>query len=269
MGHRTAAGVLLPGMLAAVLAAPWVAAPCAYAAPRVDLKVLPAFLAGDFGTGVESEITYLPFVLALRGTRGDLRFTAPWLSIRTDQPITFVGGDVIQRGTGGSTHESGLGDVVAEYERFVFNGGATAGGRRRPWVSAGLRVKLPTADESRGLGTGEADWGPEAALTQPLGSLWHLLAEARYVVRGDPPGVDYRNTWWLALGAQRMLQEGAVLSIVLDSRQSVLRGRDTIRDLIVGYDRRLSPRTGLRSALYIGASDTAEDFGLMLGLAMR
>ena len=198
-----------------------------------------------------------------------MRFTLPWLHIRTDEPITFVGGDVIQRGAGGSTEESGPGDLVAEYERTVVAGGAAPGGGRRPWVSAGLRLKLPTADENRGLGTGEVDWGPQAAVVQPLGALWHVLAELRYVVRGDPPGIDYRNTWWLAAGAQRRLAEGTYLSIVLDNRQSVLRGRDTIRDLTIGYDRRLGPAVGLRTAVYAGLSDTAEDFGVMIGLALR
>jgi hypothetical protein len=253
----------IPALVAALLAA---SAP-ARAAPRAEFRVLPSYLSGDFGTGIQSDIAYLPFIVTLRGTRDDWRFTLPWLAIRTDEPITFVGGDVIQRGAGGSTEESGPGDLVAEYDRYLLAGGVAADGRRRPWVTAGLRLKLPTADEDRGLGTGEPDWGPQAAIVQPVGALWHVLAEARYVVRGDPPGFDYRNTWWLAAGVQRRLGDGIHLSVVLDNRQSVLRGRDTIRDLTIAYDRRLSPVAGLRSALYAGLSDTAEDFGLMIGLA--
>jgi hypothetical protein len=241
-----------------------VPSPGAVAQTRADLRILPSYLSGDFGTGVDSDITYVPFIVAVRGQRQDFRLTVPWLSIRTSEPITFVGGDVIRRDTGGVTEASGPGDIVAEHEVYFVRGGAG-----RPWVSGGVRVKFPIADESRGLGTGEYDYGPTAAIIQPLGATWHLLGEVRYVVRGDPPGIDYRNTWWLAGGFQKRLAEGTHLSVILDNRQSVLRGRDTIRDLTLGFDRRLTPAVGLRSAAYVGLSETAEDFGLAVGLAFR
>jgi hypothetical protein len=213
---------------------------------------------------VDSDITYVPFIFAVRGGRQDFRLTVPWLSIRTSEPITFVGGDVIRRESGGVTEASGPGDVVAEHEVYFVRGGSG-----RPWVSGGVRVKFPTADEREGLGTGELDYGPTAAIIQPLGAAWHLIGELRYVVRGDPPGIDYRNTVWLAAGVQKRIAEGTHLSLILDHRQSVLRGRDTIRDLTVGFDRRLTPVVGLRSAAYIGLSETAQDFGLAVGLAFR
>jgi hypothetical protein len=238
------------------------------AAPAREFRFLPTFLTGDFGTGVESDIAYLPFVASWRGERSRVRVTVPWLSIRTSEPITFVGGDVIRRGMGGVTEASGPGDVVGEIELDLVRGGAAPGGRR-PWVSAGFRVKLPTANEAEGLGTGELDYGPLVAVVQPVGPDWYVLGEIRYVVRGDPPAIDYRNTLWLALGAQRRLAEAGSVSLILDQRQSVLPGRETIRDLTIGYDLRLTPSVGLRSALYAGLSDTAEDWGLSAGLAFR
>jgi hypothetical protein len=42
-----------------------------------------------------------------------------------------------------------------------------------------------------------------------------------------------------------------------------------MRDLTIGFDRRLSPGVGFRSAAFAGLSGTAEDFGLSAGLSFR
>jgi hypothetical protein len=162
-----------------------------------------------------------------------------------------------------------LGVVVAEYDRYFILGRIDAAGAGRPWVSAGLRVKFPTADRDQGLGTGEYDYGPRVTILQPSGENWYLFGDLSYIVRGDPPGVDYRNTWWLTAGAQRRLSNGATFNFMLNNLQSVLGDRPAIRDLTIGYDRRLSPVVTFRSAAYLGLSDTAEDFGLSAGFSVR
>ncbi|MFQ5878465.1 MAG: transporter [Acidobacteriota bacterium] len=236
----------------------------AAAGVRADLRIVPAFFTGDFGSGVDTDITYIPLVLTARGERNDFRATVPYLSIRSDEPIACSGGDVVGRGAGGSTTESGLGDIVLRDDFFFLPGGA-----RGPWVYASLRLKLPTADETRGLGTGELDYGPGAGLIQPLGAGWHLLGEVLYMVRGDPPGVDFRNTLWIFLGAQARASERARIDVFLDRRQSAVRGREAGLDMGLGYHRRLSEGLDLRSQVFVGLSDTAEDWGLSVGLVLR
>src|SRR5262249_5807128 len=152
---------------------------------QTEIRFVPAYFSGDFGTGISTEMSYLPFILILGSPRQEFRLTLPYLSITSSQPVTFVGREIIPRSQGGRITESGLGDVVAQAEYFFVEGG-----RRRPWISGLLRIKAPTADESRGLGTGEWDYGPGAALTQPLGDRWNLLGEAQYVARGDRRRAD-------------------------------------------------------------------------------
>jgi hypothetical protein len=74
----------------------------------------------------------------VRTDRQDMRLTVPWLSIRTDEPVLFVGGGIILPDTGGITESSGLGDVVAEYDRYFILGRIDAAGPGRPWLSSGL-----------------------------------------------------------------------------------------------------------------------------------
>jgi hypothetical protein len=231
---------------------------------RAEIRLIPTYLSGDFGTGVESDITYVPLILTIRTARQDFRATLPWLSIRSSEPLTIARGEVLCRGAAGRTAVSGPGDVILEDDYFFLRGGG-----RRPWISGGLRIKIPTASDFDCLGTGEFDFGPQAAILQPVGERWFLIAEARYVIRGDPPGIDYRNTGWVSGGVQRRVGERSYVSLIVESRRSAIRGRESLRDLTLGFDRRLSPAVTFRSAAFAGLSDTAEDFGFSAGLSFR
>jgi len=251
---------------AAVLAAP-LALFLSWPAPaetQPEIRFVPAYFSGDFGTGISTGMTYLPLIFILGSTRQELRVTVPYLSVTTSQPVTFVGNEIIPRGSGGRTNESGLGDIVAREEYFFLEGG-----RRRPWISGLIRIKAPTADDTRGLGTGEWDYGPGAAVIQPLGARWNLLGEAQYVVRGDPRGTDFRNTWWLSGGLQKKLSGSTAASLYYERTQSVVPGRRDLVDLILGYDHGFARRLTLRTSVFVGLSDTAEDYGLSAGFSMR
>jgi outer membrane putative beta-barrel porin/alpha-amylase len=241
----------------------------AAAAPRFGMQILPTYFSGDFGSNANTDILYVLLILGLSSERQDLRASIPFLTIRTDEPVTFVGGDVIGRppktGSVGPSTESGVGDIVLKDEVYLARGDE----RWHPWVSVIGRVKLPTANEKQGLGTGEFDYGPGAGLIQPLGGKWSLLVEVDYVVRGDPPGVDLRNTLWNSAGVQLKPTSTAAVYLFYDSRQTVLTGRETIRDVTLGYDHRLSDTVTFRSAAYYGLSSSAEDFGLSLGFVMK
>lgn len=133
----------------------------------------------------------------------------------------------------------------------------------------GARVKLPTADESRGLGTGEIDYGPGAGIVQPVGPRWSLIATMDYVIRGDPEGFDLENTIWYSGGAQLRLTPDSTFGLFYDRRESVVRGRDALEDLGLTWAGRFTPSLSIPVTAFYGLSDTAEDWGLSVGIAIR
>ena len=234
----------------------------AEAGTRTDFRILPAYFSGDYGTGIDTSITYVPLIVVVSSRRQELRVTVPYLSIHTSQPVLYLNGEVIPAPAGGSTSESGLGDVVAQDEVFVLQGSA-----RRPWISGILRVKFPTADETKGLGSGETDYGGGVGVIQPLGPGWNFIGAWQYVVRGDPPGIDFRNTSWVTAGVQWRRSERSSWNAFYEDRQSVIEGNDDLADVSLGYDRVLSPGITLRSTAYAGLSSTAERFGFSAGFS--
>jgi len=250
-------------VLAAVPLALLLSSP-ARAETRSDLRFLVSYFSGDFGTGIDTHIIYVPAILVVTHDKHEFRLTVPYLSITTTEPVTFVGDQVIGRGQGGRTTASGPGDVVLQDEYFFVEGG-----RARPWLSALFRVKLPTADESRGLGTGEPDAGAGLGIIQPVGKWWSLLGQSQYVVRGDPPGNDLRNTLWLSIGIQRRLSGSTSANLFYERRQSVLPGRPDLSDLSLGCDHGFARKLTLRAAAYLGLSETAEDYGVSAGFSLH
>ena len=233
----------------------------AHAETRTEVRLLASYRNGEFATPEEVSISSLSAVIS---ERHEFTVTVPYLSITSDRPVTFVGDQVIERTGGGERTESGPGDVLVEEEYFLITGLG-----RRPWVSALFQLKLPAADESEGLGSGETDAGAGAGITQPLGDRLHLVGQARYVVRGDPPDIDYRDTLRLTLGLQRRLADNGSASLLYERRQSVLRDRPDLAELYLGYDRGLARRVNLRAGVAIGLSDTAADYGVTIGFSVH
>jgi hypothetical protein len=131
---------------------------------QVDFRFIPAYFSGDFGSDVNTQIAYFPFTFTVQSRRNEFKATLTYLSTRSDQSVSIVGGEVIPLG-GPPQMESGPGDAILE-EEYYFKEGTS----RSPWIYAGARLKLPTGDESKGLGTGTTDFGPGVGIMQPLGS---------------------------------------------------------------------------------------------------
>lgn len=234
----------------------------AEAGTRSDVRVLPAYFSGDYGTGIDTAITYVPLIAIVASDRQEFRLTVPYLSIHTSEPVIYLNGEVIGPIPGGSTSEAGLGDIIAQEEVFFLEGTA-----RRPWVSGIVRVKFPTADETKGLGSGETDYGGGVGIIQPLGRAWSLIGAWQYIVRGDPEGIDFRNTPWLSIGVQWRQSTRSSWNAFYDSRRSVVAGNSDLVDMSLGYDRTLSRGVTFRSTVYLGISDTTEDFGVSAGFS--
>src|SRR4029450_13931950 len=119
------------------------------------------YLKGDYGTGEDTEIIYVPFTFGVRLDRFRLSLTVPYLH-QTSQNVVLTGGGVAAKNkknqpspsttTTVSQTEDGLGDILLRASYIVL--------KERPLlpeIEPYLKIKFPTADEDRGLGTGEFD----------------------------------------------------------------------------------------------------------------
>ena len=283
------------------------------AADRFSFRISPTYFSGDYGTGIETTLTFVPFDFRWDYSRARLKVIVPYVSISDAGRVTFTGagpGPSVQSpaasssdpspmdppGSGGvpagpsgtppapapappagggppapppgfirsenvGTSQSGLGDVRLAADLYLLKGSAT-----RPWITLGPFFKLATADESKGLGTGENDYGAGLGLTAPLGGGWQAYADAGYQVTGDPPGIDYRNVRKVGLGLGKTLKDRITWEGYYEDRNSLLDGVANLRDASVGLRIDAAAGTTLGFTLFKGLSGSAEDWGLGLSL---
>ncbi|UCH53193.1 MAG: hypothetical protein JSW09_11545 [Pseudomonadota bacterium] len=194
---------------------------------------------GDFGTATRTTTFDLTFEIGKSTDEYDLSASLPWLYDRTSN---------------GTTHtESGVGDLRLTASRTFL---APAEGL---FASGSVMVKVPTADESEGLGTGEFDAGVSA-------TVGHKFAANRigltlgYIVVGDPPDIDYDNRAFASVFWSRKLGEKTGGYVSLDTRTAMFDDLDNPVSFGFGYYGNVGEHYTIGIDTGIGLNDTASDY---------
>ena len=212
---------------------------------RVYLALDGGVQAGDFGTPARSSLYSVAPTLGYVAKDYDLSVTVPYLSLT-------------QSAAGQSVTESGLGDIVARAGYMLVaerEGGMSLNGA--------LAVKLPTADEAKGLGTGKADVGATLRLGQRLGPV-RLSLLGGYIKVGDPAGQDYNDVYLYGVGASGTKGETGLYAS-LEGRRALVAGADNPLEVRVGFFHLFGHRTAIRGTAFAGLNDGGPAYGASLG----
>jgi outer membrane putative beta-barrel porin/alpha-amylase len=157
----------------------------------------------------------------------------------------------------GRRTESGLGDIVASAFYGLSDERSTGLG-----IDLGLKVKLPTADEAKGLGTGETDYSVQADFFKPLGGALTGFGSLGYRWYGDPPGVDLRNVAYGAIGVSYRMSAETTVGAAYDYRPRITTGGSTISEVTAFWSQRMSREWKLQLYGVVGLSDGSPDAGI-------
>ena len=121
---------------------------------------------GDYGAPLDTTIHYFPVTYSL--DRGNWGFELMVPQVRVEglnNVLVYIGG--VSRAVAGTkvSTSSGIGDSIATLIYRFDPISASA-----PFVDLRFDVKLPTADEEKGLGSGETDYSIQVDLSQNLGT---------------------------------------------------------------------------------------------------
>lgn len=215
---------------------------------------------GDYGTSTTTTITSLAATARYDSGFWTYRASVPWLMVRGDTSVV-PGVGRVRGATNERSSESGLGDVVVSATRNVFyDRGTTLG------LDVTGKVKLPTADENKGLGTGEPDFSVLADFYRTFERVTGF-GGVGYHVLGDPPGTPLRNVWSATLGATYRIDERDTAGVSLDGRQRVAPGTSPQREVMAFLIRRLDGNWKAQAYALLGLADGSPDWGAGLSLA--
>lgn len=223
---------------------------------------------GTYGTDTRSRSVYVPVTLKRYWDDWHASITVPYVSMTSDGDVTNVGGRPVRtrraRSAAGTTTQSGLGDVILRGGYDLLSEDPD------PFDLAVVgKVKAPTANKNKGLGTGEFDGGLGLEFGKLVAPDWTLLADAYYTLIGDPPGVRLNNQVAADVGFSHLLAEALTLTVLLEGSSALVSGEPHPVDVRGSLDYKVTERASLVAGGLIGLSRGSPDFGLSFGGSVR
>lgn len=225
------------------------------AAGELSLSVGLDYSSGKYGSEDTTETWVMPLIAKYEVGRLMLKASLPYIHTSGPGDVVGIGPDRVPSADAAErrSSESGIGDLV-------LSAGYTLAQNR--WLLLDLvgKVKLPTADEDRGLVTGETDFSAQldAATVLRGVTIFGTLGKKAY---GDPAGSDYRDPLYSSLGAGFRMVPSSFVGASYDWRDKVTRNGAQIRELTVFASHRPSPGWKLQAYLIRGLSDGSPEFG--------
>lgn len=222
------------------------------------------YTSGEYGASEDTRILYVPLTVKTEGRRYFARVTIPYIEV--DAP---VGGDIIAIGpdgqpirasTGDREKNDGVGDIVAALGYTVLN-------RARSGIVVDVvtKAKFGTADEDKGLGTGENDYSVQIDGYKTIKRLTYLLT-AGHRVYGDPSGLDLNDVFFGSVGAVFKFRLGISAGMIYDFRERIVESGDTQSELTGFVTRKLGGNRKIQGYVVGGLSDASPDWGAGLML---
>jgi hypothetical protein len=216
---------------------------------------------GDYGEIDDTSMVAIPISARLQSGDFSLRASVSWLSIRGPEGVIPGDGGVTPgAGTGTVTRRSGVGDVNLAATYSLPIGDST-------FFDLTGKVKLPTADEAKFLGTGTTDFTAQGELSQVLGNVTVSVRGGR---RFNGSNAVYQlEDAWLA-GAGFYVRSGdTTFGLDYDWREGSLPTSPNRSEATASVTHTFSPAVRLQGYGYTGFSDGSPDIGGGMQLLYR
>lgn len=239
----------------------------------VSVSMTPEYTAGTFGTRKTTEVLYVPLLVEWDMTdRFDVALTIPYIWQHGQGVLSTLGvGPVRARARRGrltaaarTTTEEGLGDILLEGDYRLADEWPLI-----PELTGIVEIKFPTADDRKGLGTGEFDELLGLDLRKRLSERWTTLLDLSYTFVGSPRGIPLQNSFGWSLGASYRVTSALRLSAYLEGEMAIARGEEDPLEVRVTVVYDLTRSIRLTGSVTKGLSDGSPDFGVSAGLGFR
>ena len=217
------------------------------------------YISGNFGGAESVDQLYAPVTTRYVTNRYSLRLTIPYISLTAPAGTVKTGGVIIP-GTGSDTisTDSGIGDVIAGVSfHDVLNSEATSDMA----IDFTAKVKLGTADEDKGLGSGENDYTIQAELYNYYDQFM-LFGVLGYKLRGDPPDINLNNSLLAFVGGSYRLSPSYKTGLDFYYQEALFSDVDNQMELSAFLRYKISNTRYLRGYLIKGFGDTSPDWGV-------
>lgn len=216
---------------------------------------------GDYGEAQDTEILAAP--LSVKYKQGDffLRAAIPYVYVKGPGSVVPGEGGAIPGGTAGAVaSQDGIGDLSLSAGYSIALDDTT-------FFDLTGRVKLPTASESKNLGTGTTDATAEAEFTKVFAPLSVSVRGGRRF-NGSSARFPLRDVWQ-AGGGLYYQQGDLTLGVDYDWREASLPTASDRSELTGSLTYKLTPQLRMQGYGYTGFTNGSPDIGGGLQLLYR
>jgi hypothetical protein len=229
---------------------------------KLTLSASVDYSSGDYGADTDTEVWYFPITAKYEIDRSVFKLTVPYLQVDGPAGCTIIDGRPVCAPTGTVSSEQGLGDVI-----FAYSYSLTPQPVSGFFFDLSGKVKFATADEDKGLGTGENDYALQADAFYLAGNATPF-ATLGYRFMGDPEGYDFNDVWYGTLGVDYKLSPDNNVGGLWDVRQKVVDTGDGTSEVMLYWTHRFGGGYKLQTYAVTGFSDASPDYGLGVMLMM-
>lgn len=231
-------------------------APTPVAAPApLKLGVGFDYSSGGYGFSQKTEVFSVPVNLSYEPQHWMFKATIPYITIKG--PASVVAGGGATAGVPGrptTNSESGLGDVMLS---------ATYHARPVPGelnIDFTGKVKFGTADEGKGLGTGETDYYAQIDLYQNFGAI-SPFGNVGYRFLGSNATFPLKDGAYATAGAAFRASPKTVVGAAYDWRSRVIEGAPNGTDAIAFVSTTPTDQWNFLGYVIAGFNDASPDYG--------
>lgn len=232
------------------------------------LKVGALYDQGDFGTPATSRVFFVPVTFRYVAPRFDVGVTPSFAWIDTPGGVRLVDGVPVPTGEGELVRQrfSGAGDTLLKSRLFLVEDKGSDS--LAPALTPFVKVKIPTADANKNLGTGKADLGFGVEADKQVGS-YLLFGDLGYTLVGKVAGFDLQNRPEVSFGVGKKMSPGITLSGLLDWRRALVRTTPDPAELVGILSYKPSRDVTLSPNVFVGLTKGSPAFGVGVELAVR
>lgn len=257
------------GMIACTLSAPVLAsdddyfqsAPALADGDYIQFGIGADYSSGDYGASEDTNVWALPVSVKYQASNFYVRASIAYLDVEGPEGVIPGDGGVSPGdGGAGTTSRQGIGDLN-------LTAGYSFGLSDTTYFDIIGRAKLPTASESKSLGTGTTDFTAEAELLQVFGPVSASLRGGRRF-NGSNTLYPLEDVW--QAGAGLYVQSNDVtVGLDYDWREGSLPTAPDRSEATASLTYRLNPALRLQGYGYTGFADGSPDLGGGLQILYR
>ncbi|SIR49127.1 MULTISPECIES: hypothetical protein [Acidiphilium] len=223
---------------------------------RISLE--PSYFAGRFGTAHGFRIYDLPLAIIYRKDRLRVRVEIPYVAVAG---AGLLSGGTVLRGGRGTALRSGVGDVWVSAQYRVVTAQSW-----RPAIKPLIKIKIPLASRTRGLGTGQVDAELGSRFDWRIGTRIFPYAEIGYRINGRTHGLRLRNAVTYQLGTSIALAHEQYVTAVFIGHSAFQYRVGPTDSIVAAYNITLNPIWGLEAYVDRGLTANSPSVGLGFGV---